>query len=287
MLNMIMPSVEEIEPRVPALILDREYVADTAGAGMHRGGAGLVKQSVFLAAGNHHLVPLHFRTPSGSGVCGGSDGNAGGAWWIAGESGDGCTEVPALPAASDFHAAIPVAGRVDSVSGRPDAQGEFAFFGREAVWQMERGAVLRWRTNGGGGWGDPFARDPQAVLRDVRDEYVSLAGARTDYGVSISGDPVNDPEGLTLDYAETERLRHAARPTPVAGPEPPRGAAAVRIDRSAVTGACPRCAADALAAYPVLSEGGWFNAVKCQQCLASVSREPDPVGPIVLRSGIV
>ncbi len=30
---------------------------------------------------------------------------------------------------------------------------------------------------GGGGWGDPLDRDPQAVLDDVLDEYVSVEGA--------------------------------------------------------------------------------------------------------------
>jgi hypothetical protein len=41
-----------------------------------------------------------------------------------------------------------------------------------------------------------------------------------------------------------------------------------------VDGECPECGAAALARYPVLSAGGWFEAVKCQRCLASVSRVP-------------
>ncbi|MGR8918514.1 MAG: hypothetical protein ACU85V_02755 [Gammaproteobacteria bacterium] len=45
------------------------------------------------------------------------------------------------------------------------------------------------------------------------------------------------------------------------------------LEREAVAGECPACGAAALARYPVLSEGGWFMAVKCQQCLHSVSRE--------------
>ena len=65
--------------------------------------------------------------------------------------------------------------------------------------------MLRWITNGGGGWGDPLERDPEAVRRDVRDEYVSIAGARADYGVVVSGDPETDPEGLVLDLEATER----------------------------------------------------------------------------------
>jgi N-methylhydantoinase B len=47
---------------------------------------------------------------------------------------------------------------------------------------------------GGGGWGDPLERDPQAVLDDVLDEYVSVEGATRDYGVVLSG----SLEDLTL-----------------------------------------------------------------------------------------
>jgi len=38
-------------------------------------------------------------------------------------------------------------------------------------------------------------------------QYVSIEGARHDYGVAILGDPVHDPEGLRIDQAETRRLR--------------------------------------------------------------------------------
>lgn len=289
MLNMIMPSVEEIEPRVPALIMDREYVPDTGGPGEHRGGAGLVKQSVFLSPGNHHLVPLHFRTASGSGVCGGGDGSAGGAWWIVPVN-ERCTvNLPSVPAADDFRRATPVAGVVDPQSACLASHGEFAFFGREAVWQMDRGAVLRWRTNGGGGWGDPYARDPEAVLDDVRNEYLSVSGARRDYGVCILGDPQEHPEGLTIDPTETDRLRRAPRPRHGSATQPAalRAADGVHVIREPVSGTCPDCGGQAIAAYAVLSEGGWFQVMKCQQCLASLSREADPVGPIVLRSSRV
>ena len=53
----------------------------------------------------------------------------------------------------------------------------------------------------------------------------------------------------------------------------PREAAPVQ-QREAVDGHCDACGAAALQRYPVLSEGGWFLAVKCQQCLHSQSREP-------------
>lgn len=43
--------------------------------------------------------------------------------------------------------------------------------------------------------------------------------------------------------------------------------------REAVAGTCPACGADTLQRYPVLSEGGWYQVVKCAACLHSVSRE--------------
>jgi hypothetical protein len=47
-----------------------------------------------------------------------------------------------------------------------------------------------------------------------------------------------------------------------------------RVEKVAVEGACPECGSEALRRYPVLSAGGWFQAVKCQDCLASVERSP-------------
>lgn len=51
------------------------------------------------------------------------------------------------------------------------------------------------------------AREPERVLIDVRDGYVTVAGAARDYGVVVVGDPDLDPEGLVIDEAATARLR--------------------------------------------------------------------------------
>ena len=54
----------------------------------------------------------------------------------------------------------------------------------------------------------------------------------------------------------------------------PRPAEAAPVQaREPVAGACTECGAEALMRYPVLSEGGWYMVVKCQQCLHSASRE--------------
>ena len=66
---------------------------------------------------------------------------------------------------------------------------------------------------------------------------------------------------------------------------PVSGARDLRIEREPVDGECPMCHAASLAAYPVNSEGGWFDAVKCQACLFSVRRARGPrLGPIRLLS---
>lgn len=72
--------------------------------------------------------------------------------------------------------------------------------------QVKTGEILGKVSGGGGGVGDPLERDPRAVLEDVIDEMTTIPYARDVYGVAIlDGDPP------TLDLAETERLRDAAR----------------------------------------------------------------------------
>jgi N-methylhydantoinase A len=70
------------------------------------------------------------------------------------------------------------------------------------------GEVLRHQVAGAGGWGDPWQRDPERVLHDVREEKLTAAHVRREYGVVI------DEQTLTLDLAATQRLRddHAADP---------------------------------------------------------------------------
>ena len=50
---------------------------------------------------------------------------------------------------------------------------------------LRAGSLLRLRTTGGGGWGDPFDREPELVLRDVLQGRVSEESAVRDYGVVV------------------------------------------------------------------------------------------------------
>jgi N-methylhydantoinase B len=61
-----------------------------------------------------------------------------------------------------------------------------------------------WQS-GGGGWGDPFERDPEWVLDDVRQGLVSIERARQAYGVAI--EPAHDVLDMSVDQATTAALR--------------------------------------------------------------------------------
>ncbi len=67
---------------------------------------------------------------------------------------------------------------------------------------LQHGETLTLLMPGGGGYGDPFERDPALVLSDVLDGFVTAEAARRDYGVAIVGDDV--------DAAATTALREAA-----------------------------------------------------------------------------
>jgi N-methylhydantoinase B len=75
---------------------------------------------------------------------------------------------------------------------------------------LQPGTEVILRLPGGGGYGDPFERDPELVRADVVDGYVSVEAARTAYGVVI------DPATLEVDWEATRALRGGARPRPAA-----------------------------------------------------------------------
>jgi N-methylhydantoinase B len=70
------------------------------------------------------------------------------------------------------------------------------------------GCTVEQFAGGGGGYGDPHARDAAAVLSEVRDEMLSVAKARKDYGVAI------DPLTLQVDAEATARLRGERQSSP-------------------------------------------------------------------------
>ena len=100
--------------------------------------------------------------------------------------------------------------------GLPGGMGEFSVDGRrlrpKTVEFMEPGQTVLLAPPGGAGYGNPFDRDPAAVLLDVVNGYVSLEAAARDYGVAVKylgtdDQIVRTPQDYAVDEAETARLR--------------------------------------------------------------------------------
>jgi len=72
---------------------------------------------------------------------------------------------------------------------------------------VRAGEVIRIRTTGGGGWGDPLERPYDEVERDLRWGKVSFDGARADYGV-VAGATM---ECVVIDAAASDALRESLR----------------------------------------------------------------------------
>src|SRR5262249_199675 len=94
---------------------------------------------------------------------------------------------------------------------------------------IRRGDTFRHQAAGAGGrgaWGERLERDPAMVLRDVRNELVSLTAAHSDYGVVFRGKPLAVDEAAT--QAARESLRRARKwsQTPAISREPGLGMAA-------------------------------------------------------------
>ena len=72
--------------------------------------------------------------------------------------------------------------------------------------KLKKGDHITFGSNGGGGYGNPLERDPNLVLEDVIDEFLSMKKAREVYGVAVK---VIDAEALQyeVDWEDTKRLR--------------------------------------------------------------------------------
>jgi N-methylhydantoinase B len=105
--------------------------------------------------------------------------------------------------------------------GRPGGLGEFLKDNEQplqpktVIW-FEPETYVQLNPPGGGGYGDPFAREPERVLDDVVNGYVSIEAAEREYGVMVrySGGShrlVRLPEHYSIDWPTTEQRRHGQR----------------------------------------------------------------------------
>jgi N-methylhydantoinase B len=155
--------IEDIETHLPLRVERYELREDVAGAGRWRGGLGSVRAFRFL-------------TDGGASVEG--EGHAHRPWGFLGGQ-PGQTARLLLRRATGEEEALP-----SKVPHRG----------------VRAGDSFLCEGPAGGGYGDPFLRDPEAVRADVLDGLVSAATARRDYGVVIGADGA-------VDAAATAALR--------------------------------------------------------------------------------
>jgi N-methylhydantoinase B len=159
---------EFIEAYFPLRIVKYEPITDSGGAGLHRGGNGLSVAYEFLVDGQIALHDDRWLTYPW-GVNGGEPGM-----------------------------------RSTKKLVRFDGSEEWLPAKCEGV-DVKEGDVLYFNTWGGGGWGDPFARDPSIVEYDCLRGLVSSQGAKR-YGVVLENGKVNEKETKNLrDKLKNER----------------------------------------------------------------------------------
>lgn len=155
--------IEDIESHLPLRVDRYELREDVVGAGKWRGGLGSVREFVYLNAGGASVEGEgHGFNPWG--FDGGADGRPAG---LQLRHGDQVRELPSKKP----HMSIAEGTRFICVGPA------------------------------GGGYGDPFLRDPKAVLDDVLDGLITAESAKRDYGVVIA-------DGV-VDTAATTALRDA------------------------------------------------------------------------------
>ncbi len=149
------------ETMAPVLVKKWQIVTDSGGPGEFRGGLGMVEEVEVESRSRATTIFLRAKSPP---------------WGFNGGKN-------AKPGRNIFF---------------PDTKKEQTM--STGALDMESSETVRVISAGGGGWGDPLRRDPELVRHDVEFGYVSVEGARRDYGVALKKD-------LSVDPAATKSLR--------------------------------------------------------------------------------
>jgi N-methylhydantoinase B len=140
--------VEIIESEFPTRLTRFELIVDSGGAGEFRGGLGIRREYLNLADARFSIRSMKHLIPP-NGCAGGGNGRPGDLWI------------------------------------NPDSRAAKRLPTRYADYPLRAGDIFRLDTPGGGGHGDPLARDAERVLADVREGLVSREAAERDYGVVL------------------------------------------------------------------------------------------------------
>jgi N-methylhydantoinase B len=159
--------VEFLEVGYPVRLRAYGIVADSGGAGRHRGGCGILREYEILAEEAVLAVRIDsVKNPP---------------WGIAGGRSGGVGRVVLNPGTPRERIIEPLSDGT----------------------RLTRGDILRIETGGGGGYGHPFDRPAEAVLEDVRGGFVTAEAARQHYGVALSGGAVDIAATAALRAART------------------------------------------------------------------------------------
>jgi N-methylhydantoinase B len=159
---------EVLETEYPIELVQYGYVQDSGGAGRFRGGLGLVREYRYVAERGTLQMRADRVKFAPYGIYGGKPGGR-------------CKNVY-----DPYGSNVTLESKVKNRS-------------------LRAGDVVRHVMAGAGGYGWPFERDIELVVRDVLDEKVSLAAARNEYGVVI------DAKTLQADLPASRRLRAEMR----------------------------------------------------------------------------
>ncbi|MBP6942262.1 MAG: hydantoinase B/oxoprolinase family protein [Syntrophorhabdaceae bacterium] len=157
--------VEIFESDTPLIVEKRELISDSGGPGRTKGGLG--KREIFRIPDDEYapIPPVNLGIQAG-------------------------------------RYTYPAEGLFD---GKTGAKGQFLVNGAPGnpygLTQLNPGDRVTIDAPGGGGYGNPLERDPELVVNDVIEGYISIESAKSDYGVAI------DPATLEVNEAETKKLR--------------------------------------------------------------------------------
>ncbi len=165
------PPVEVLEKRFPLLFTEWSFETDSGGAGRFRGGVGSVKKFKITAEKAKLMVLGDRGKFSPFGLFGGENG---------------------------------ATQRLEI--GKSTGKNEILNV-QTSKYPLNLNDEVRFYSSGGGGYGSPFERNTSMVLEDVIQGYVSVAGARRDYGVVIEGTPFK----VNSEATQMERKIHSKR----------------------------------------------------------------------------
>ncbi|MDH7795333.1 MULTISPECIES: hydantoinase B/oxoprolinase family protein [unclassified Beijerinckia] len=147
--------IEIIESEFPTRVERFELIRDSGGPGKFRGGLGIRREYINLAEARFSIRSTkHVIAPNGA-ASGGK-------------------------------------GRTGDILINPGETDEKRLPTRYADYPLKSGDHFQLDTPGGGGLGDPLERDATLVLRDIREGYLSVDAALSDYGVILAGDAVDE-----------------------------------------------------------------------------------------------